>query len=194
MLYRLDVHQELDSQLVINSWHVNCASPPTDAQLQTFITNTHERFLDRQSADLRANFVTARRVDITGTMSRTFVPAGWPKVGEGLTVDGLPGFCAVLLKGVSLDGQKPGRLRKFIAGVREDETDAGKLSGTAQTTWDAIAGAIEAWNNTEPDVPVVAVQYSIGPDPVAGPFNQIEFWSVSNNVAIMSRRKIGRGR
>lgn len=194
MIFRLDVMQRYNLQEVINSWHINTTGVPSDAELQDFITNTHEAWNARQAADLTLLNVNVRRVDVTGAMGRTFVPTGWPKTGGSGAVDGLPGFAAVLLKGISLDGQPPGRLRKFLCGVREDDTDAGVLTSGAMTSWGTIAAALQAWNNTEGETPIVAVRYTTGADPVVDAFNQIEFFSISPNIALQSRRRIGRGR
>lgn len=192
-VWRLDVRSTLDAQEIINSYHVRSVSALTDTEVRTFVTGIVEKFLARQSTAVTFNDVNARRVDITGTAGRIVIPTGWPKTGA-VTADCLPGVMGVLIKGTSIDGQKPGHIRKFLAGIAEAETTIGRIASGSVAGWNTAVSNAQAYLDAA-TVPIwVCVKYTAGADPVVDAFNNVYSLSLSTVLAVQRRRKIGVGR
>lgn len=192
-IYRINVNQLLDSQVVINTWHVRSDAPPTSSELAAWVTAFVTPHKAKASNALTFQNLDVRRVDVAGGSSSIYTPSGWPVAGT-INTDCIPGVMSALLKGVSLDGVKPAHIRKFLAGVIETDTTAGKLNSTGLTNYGTIVSSWQAYIDAGTDPNVAAVHYTTGANPVVDQWNLIATISLSSILAVQRRRKIGVGR
>lgn len=182
----------LDAQNVMNIYHVNGPDAVSDANLQEFTDEVLTEQIARTSSAVTFNNLEIRRVDITGTLGRLYTPTGWPDNGA-LAGSYLPGPMGVLIKGISLDGIKPGRFRKFLPGVSEAHNDGGILNSSGITNWTNVLNAIQAYQDGAFAFKLVAVTYSGTPPSVGAAWNELNTFTMSSVLAVTRTRKIGTG-
>lgn len=191
--YRVDVVMDLHGSECLNTWHVDDANaPPNAADVQEFVDNMVEPVIARLSDEVQFREVQYRNVDVPGQIGVTFLPTGWPKNGA-VVQESTASFNSLLIKGSSLDGVPPGRIRKFIPGVTEQDHESSEIRAIALPGWQTVIDGFNTWVAGDPTWRPVAVRYSAGPNPVVTAHNDISTFSFSPVLAIMSSRKKGRG-
>jgi len=192
-IYRVTTNGTYDGQVIQNAWHVSSADFPTQAEIDALMDATHEAWNARIAANMVWANVTVRQVDIPEQVGTVITPTGWPLVGGAGAVDGLPGYAGVRLIGAAVTTTYPRRFRKWLCGVREDDTTRGNLTAGAVTSWNTALNTTRTYIAAATDLVIVTTKYSIGADPVVVAFNPIESIDVVPTLGMQRRRRIGRG-
>jgi len=191
--YRLTVVGSYDGQVINNAWHVLSDGPPELAEVEAFMDATHEAWNGRVVAGMSLTHVVARRVDIVDTVGTIHVPTGWPLAGGAGAIQGLPGFAGVRIVGTGVSDTYPRSIRKWICGVREDDTVQGVLSAGALTSWQTALNALRTYIAGTPALVLVAAKYTEGDDPVVDATLPIDTVNALSVLGMQRRRRIGRG-
>lgn len=198
-VWRVNVVMNMHGSTVLNTWHISTGDAPTmPTVLQGFVDGMITAQRNDTSASVEFNHLDYRRVDISGTSFAIYTPTSWPIAGADSGAD-LPSFAAWLIKGVAAGQSKPNRIRKFLPGILETDSQGSEAASTGDTKLAALVAAWQTYVDGDPTAAwPVAVSYKdfatgIVHDNVGGRWNQITDFTSSNVIRSIKSRRMGVG-